>query len=146
MIFSKCNAKIPNKGDLNNIDLSLLDNAYSLYQKSLKSMDDYQIHAYLSSIFDIISSTNKYFSNQKPWELEKDNTDRMHTILWVTCEILRVTSILLQPVIVDGSNKLLDLLNVDSKERSFNNLNPSFALKSGLEIKEPQIIFPKIDR
>ncbi len=108
-------------------------------------MDDYQIHAYLNSIFDVISLTNKYFSNQKPWELEKDKTDRMHTVLWVTCEILRVTSILLQPVIVDGSNKLLDLLNVDSKERSFNNLNPSFALKSGLEIKEPQIIFPKID-
>ena len=108
-------------------------------------MDDYQIHAYLNSIFDVISLTNKYFSNQKPWELEKDKTDRMHTVLWVTCEILRVTSILLQPVIVDSSNKLLDFLNVDSKERSFINLKPSFALKSGLEIKEPQIIFPKID-
>ena len=88
---------------------------------------------------------NKYFSDQKPWELDKDSPDRMHTVLWVTCEILRITSILLQPVIVDGSNKLLDFLNIDSKERSFINLNPSFSVKSGLEIKEPQVIFPKID-
>jgi methionyl-tRNA synthetase len=145
MVFSKCDGKIPNKGDLNKADLFLLNNAYDLYQNSLKCMDDYQIHAYLNSIFDIISLANKYFSDQKPWELDKDSPDRMHTVLWVTCEILRITSILLQPVIVDGSNKLLDFLNIDSKERSFINLNPSFAVKSGLEIKEPQVIFPKID-
>jgi len=145
MVFSKCDGKIPNKGDLNKADLFLLNNAYDLYQNSLKCMDDYQIHAYLNSIFDIISLANKYFSDQKPWELDKDSPDRMHTVLWVTCEILRITSILLQPVIVDGSNKLLDFLSIDSKERSFINLNPSFAVKSGLEIKEPQVIFPKID-
>ena len=145
MVFSKCDGKIPNKGDLNETDLFLLNNAYDLYQNSLKCMDDYQIHTYLNSIFDIISLANKYFSDQKPWELDKDSPDRMHTVLWVTCEILRITSILLQPVIVDGSNKLLDFLNIDSKERSFINLNPSFSVKSGLEIKEPQVIFPKID-
>ena len=136
---------MPNKGNLNNIDLSLLDNAYSLYQKSLEFMNDYQIHAYLNSIFDIISSTNKYFSDQKPWELDKKNSNRMNTVLWVTCEILRVTSILLQPVIIEGSNKLLDFLNVDLKERSFSNLNSNFALKPGTKIKEPKVIFPKID-
>ena len=145
MVFSKCDGKIPNKGDLNNIDLSLLDNAYNLYQKSLEFMNDYQIHAYLNSIFDIITSTNKYFSDQKPWELDKKNSNRMNTVLWVTCEILRVTSILLQPVIIEGSNKLLDFLNVDLKERSFSNLNSNFALKSGIKIKEPKVIFPKID-
>ncbi len=145
MVFSKCDGKIPNKGDLNETDLFLLNNAYDLYQNSLKCMDDYQIHTYLNSIFDIISLANKYFSDQKPWELDKDSPDRMHTVLCVTCEILRITSILLQPVIVDGSNKLLDFLNIDSKERSFINLNPSFAVKSGLDIKEPQVIFPKID-
>ena len=145
MVFSKCDGKIPNKGDLNKIDLSLLNNAYDLYQLSVECMDEYQIHNYLNSIFDIISLANKYFSDQKPWELDKDDSDRMHTVLWVTCEILRISSILLQPVIVDGSNKLLDFLNISSKERSFINLSPSFAVKSGLKINEPQVIFPKID-
>ena len=145
MVFSKCDGKIPNKGDLTKIDLSLLNNAYDLYHLSVECMDEYQIHNYLNSIFDIISLANKYFSDQKPWELDKDDPDRMHTVLWVTCEILRISSILLQPVIVDGSNKLLDFLNISSKERSFINLSPSFAVKSGLKINEPQVIFPKID-
>ena len=53
---------------------------------SLECMTEYQIQAYLNSIFDIISGPNKYFSDQKPWELDKDDPDRMHTVLWVTCE------------------------------------------------------------
>ena len=49
-------------------------------------MNNYQIQAYLNSVFDVISETNKYFSDEKPWELEKENPERMQTILWVTCE------------------------------------------------------------
>ena len=69
----------------------------------------------------------------------------METILWVTCEVLRIVSILLQPVITKSSNKLLDFLNVDLDERFFKYLNSDFSLKSGIEIDEPNVIFPKID-
>ena len=40
MVFSRCDGKIPNKGDLSKIDLSLLNNEYDLYQKVLECMDD----------------------------------------------------------------------------------------------------------
>ena len=44
---------------------------------------------------------------------------------------------------IDGAFVLLN--GIDSKERSFINLNSNFAVKSGLEIKEPEVIFPKIN-
>ena len=112
---------------------------------SLEFMSKYQIHSYLNSIFDVITATNKYFSDQKPWELDKENPERMSTVLWVTCEVLRVVSILLQPVLIEGSKKLLDFLNVDLKKRSFNHLTSEFSLTSGVDINEPNVIFPKID-
>ena len=145
MVYSKCNGKIPDKGNLVSVDQLLLNNAYSLYENSLEFMNNYQIQAYLNSVFDVISETNKYFSDEKPWELEKENPVRMQTILWVTCEVLRIVSILLQPVITKSSNKLLDFLNVDLKERFFKCLNSDFSLKSGIEINEPNVVFPKID-
>ena len=145
MVYSKCNGKIPDKGNLVSVDQLLLNNAYSLYENSLEFMTNYQIQAYLNSVFDVISETNKYFSDEKPWELEKENPERMQTILWVTCEVLRIVSILLQPVITESSNKLLDFLNVDLDERFFKYLNSDFSLKSGIEIHEPNVIFPKID-
>ena len=146
MVYSKCNGKIPNKSDLISEDKILLDNAYQLYDYSLNFMKKYQIHAYLNSVFEVITATNKYFSDQKPWELEKENPERMRTILWVTCEVLRVVSILLQPVLIDGSKKLLDFLNVNLKERSFSHLTSQFSLTSGVDINEPNVIFPKIDQ
>ena len=145
MVYSKCNGKIPNKSNLISIDKSLLDNAYKLHDHSLEFMSKYQIHSYLNSIFDVITATNKYFSDQKPWELDKENPERMSTVLWVTCEVLRVVSILLQPVLIEGSKKLLDFLNVDLKKRSFNHLTSEFSLTSGVDINEPNVIFPKID-
>ena len=145
MVYSKCNGKIPDKGNLVSVDQLLLNNAYNLYENSLEFMNNYQIQAYLNSVFDVISETNKYFSDEKPWELEKENPERMQTILWVTCEVLRIVSILLQPVITESSNKLLDFLNVDLDERFFKYLNSDFSLKSGIEIHEPNVIFPKID-
>ena len=38
-----------------------------------------------------------------------------------------------------------NLLNVDLDERFFKNLNSDYSLKSGIEINEPNVIFPKID-
>ena len=69
----------------------------------------------------------------------------MNTVLWITCEVLRVVSILLQPVLIEGSKKLLDFLNVNLNERSFNHLTSEFSLTSGVDINEPNVIFPKID-
>ena len=114
MVFSKCDGKMLIKVTL----ITLIYLYWIMHIACIKVsefMNDYQIHAYLNSIFDIITSTNKYFSDQKPWELDKKNSNRMNTVLWVTCEILRV-AILLQPVIIEGSNKLLDFLNVDLRD------------------------------
>ena len=43
-------------------------------------MSKYQIHSYLNSIFDVITATNKYFSDQKPWELDKEIYYRLEEI------------------------------------------------------------------
>jgi methionyl-tRNA synthetase len=51
----------------------------------------------------------------------------------------------LQPVIPIGSSKLLDFLNIDSDKRLINFLSDDYVLESGKPIKDPEIIFPKID-
>ena len=144
MIMDKCDSKIPNIGNLTDEDLEIIKNSSKLYESCLVSMNNYLIHEYINSVFNLISSTNKYFSNEEPWELSKKNPERMNTVLWVTCEVLRNVAILLQPVIVDGSNKLLDLLNVDTDKRSFIHLGEDFSLAPGSKINETEIIFPKI--
>ncbi|MGO2863569.1 MAG: methionine--tRNA ligase, partial [Brevibacterium sp.] len=42
----------------------------------------------------------------------KTDPDRMATVLWVTIEVVRIISILIQPVMPESAGKILDLLGV----------------------------------
>ena len=69
----------------------------------------------------------------------------MNTVLWVTCEMLRRIGILLQPVIPSGSSKLLDFLLISEEHRLIKFISDDYSLNPGKPIKEPEIIFPKIE-
>jgi methionyl-tRNA synthetase len=145
MVKKNCNQLVPSKGELMDVDLELLNSIELKKNNIIKVMDNFQISSYLSEVFDTISDTNKYFSNQKPWELKSVDEGRMNTVLWVTCEMLRRFGILLQPVIPSGSSMLLGLLSISEKERTIDFLNDDYSLTPGDPIQNPEVIFPKIE-
>ena len=108
-------------------------------------MDNYQINSYIEEVFNVVSLTNKYFSDQKPWELKNNDLIRMNSVLWVTLEMIRKIFIMLQPVMPDSCKRLLDILCVKDDERTFDFIKDKFSLISGKSIKDPAIIFPKIE-
>ena len=145
MVKKNCNQSIPQKNELNEIDLKLL-NSVDLKKSCISDlMINFQISSYISEVFELISNTNKYFSDQKPWDLKKLDEARMNSVLWVTCEMLRRVAILLQPVIPFASSKLLDFLCINKDQRLIDFLSDDYALRPGKPIKDPEIIFPKID-
>ena len=145
MVKKNCDQSIPQKNKLNNVDQEILNLVDKKKASIIKLMSSYQISSYISEVFELVSDTNKYFSDQKPWDLKTEDPVRMNTVLWVSCEMLRRIGILLQPVIPIGSSKLLDFLDIDSDKRLFNFLSDDYVLESGKPIKDPEIIFPKID-
>ena len=133
------------KNELNNFDLELLKSVDQKKDIIINLMSNFHINSYISEVFKLISNTNKYFSDQKPWDLKTLDNDRMNTVLWVTCEMLRRIGILLQPVIPSGSSKLLDFLLISEEHRLIKFISDDYSLNSGKPIKEPEIIFPKIE-
>lgn len=145
MVKKNCNQSIPQKNELNNFDLELLKSVDQKKDIIINLMSNFHINSYISEVFELISNTNKYFSDQKPWDLKTLDNDRMNTVLWVTCEMLRRIGILLQPVIPSGSSKLLDFLLISEEHRLIKFISDDYSLNSGKPIKEPEIIFPKIE-
>ena len=145
MVNKHCNKKVPKRASLNDIDHELLSLPEAKIDKIFNMMDKLQINSYIEEVFTIVSKTNKYFSDQKPWELKNNNTIRMETVLWVTVEMIRKISIMLQPVMPESCNRLLDLLCVKDNERFLSFISDEFSLTPGEAIKEPVIIFPKIE-
>ena len=78
-------------------------------------------------------------------ELKNNDAMRMQSVLWVTVEMIRRISIMLQPVMPESCKRLLDLLCIEDDKRVLSFIGDEFSLTPGEVIKEPVIIFPKIE-
>lgn len=75
-------------------------------------------------ILATLRANNLFFETLKPWELKKNpnSQQELKVVLHLTLETLRISGILLQPIIPNLSKTLLDKLNVPSDERYFEDL------------------------
>lgn len=88
-----------------------------------KHYEDYQFYKVTHSVIQVLHLANLFFETHKPWELKKDiiKQKELDTILHVTMETLRVTAIILQPIIPVMTSKLLDKLQIPSSRRLWKN-------------------------
>jgi len=97
----------------------------------------------LGEIIELGNVANKNFNDAAPWNLKKENKIiEMNQALYEAAEASRIIGILLLSFIPKSANKILDLLNIDEKERNFNHLKNH--LKLGHKINEPKAIFPRL--
>ncbi|WVW83676.1 methionine-tRNA ligase [Kwoniella bestiolae CBS 10118] len=75
-------------------------------------MEVYGVSGACQSVMDVIAATNKLFTDLKPWSAE----DGTKAIIYAY-HSLRISSILLQPIIPSKSVEALDRLGVPSDER-----------------------------
>lgn len=72
-----------------------------------------------------LRDTNAFMQFNKPWELvkksDKESKEKLSTVLHVALEVLRISGILLQPVIPTLSNRLLTKLAVPLDQRTWQN-------------------------
>jgi methionyl-tRNA synthetase len=143
MIYKNCDGKIPEPGPFSEADEKLLGLADDLHGSSREHMDQQAITKYLDVVWSVIGYANQYFAAEEPWAKKKSDPARMATILYVTAEAVRQFAILAQPVMPESAAKLLDLLAVEPTARTFGDLGGKGRLVPGLNIPEPQGVFPR---
>jgi methionyl-tRNA synthetase len=99
----------------------------------------------LEAIWLMLGAANRYFSAQQPWVLRKSESEadqaRFRTCLYVTCEVVRVAALLIQPVMPESAGKLLDLLGQSRERRSFAAVGTRLA--PGTALPAPTGVFPR---
>ncbi|GES48702.1 methionine--tRNA ligase [Rhizobium sp. NBRC 114257] len=143
MIVKNCDGKIPECGPLTDEDKALLAQADALLASTREDMGKQLIHRALASIIAVVSETDRYFASQEPWALKKTDPARMATVLYVTADVVRQISILLQPFMPESSGKLLDLIAIPSDKRDFAALGEAGRLVAGTPLEAPKPVFPR---
>ena len=102
------------------------------------------MHLALEAIWLMLGAANRYFSAQEPWVLRKSGSPadqaRFATVLYTTCEAVRIAALLVQPVMPDSAGKLLDLLGQSPEQRSFAAVGAR--LEPGTALPAPPASFP----
>ncbi len=150
MIQKNCAGKVPEPQKFSPEDITLLSEARVTLTEteSIKHIDhlvsECKFDIILKDIIAIASKANEYIDAQAPWQLKKTDTKRMDTVLYVLAETIRCIGIMLQPFIPESAEKILNQLCIPDKERLFVNLTEDFALKPGIILPEPEVIFPRL--
>ena len=142
-IVKNCNSKVIKHSKMNEEDEKLI-NFFELKFKEYKNqMQDFQIDRALKSIFELLSETNSYVDKQAPWSLKKTDFERMNNVLFLICNIIIKSSIMLNPIIPESTNKALKIFNIDPLTINFTNFIN--IIDNDIMITNPKPIFPRIN-
>jgi methionyl-tRNA synthetase len=112
-------------------------------------MEDLAFNKALASLWEIVSTANKYVDETGPWALAKDEKDRprLATVLYHTLESLRIIALLLAAFIPSTAKKMWSQLGIEEDlwEQNFKEIGRWGGLKPGKKVTKPEPLFPRID-
>ena len=97
----------------------------------------------MEELWLIIRKSNTYIDEQAPWALKKTDLERMNTVLYVLCSVIKNVSLIAKNFIPIGANKILDQLSINKNKREYANFHDE--LISGTKLSKPEGVFPRLE-
>ena len=125
----------------------------SLALETLKNfhdnMESFQFSVALSTVWKLISRTNKYIDETTPWVLAKDESqkDMLGNVMAHLVENIRFATVLLRPFLTHAPKEIFKQLNINNSDLyELSSLEHYGALQEPIMVTEkPSPIFPRLD-
>jgi methionyl-tRNA synthetase len=111
-VGKNCDSTIPTPGVFTAEDDALLAAAADSLQLARGCVDTQNLKGMCEVIINVAKLGNKYIDVQAPWALKKTDEARMRTVLYVLAETLRITAVLLLPVMESSCTNMLDQIGM----------------------------------
>ncbi|MCL4365426.1 MAG: methionine--tRNA ligase [Candidatus Marsarchaeota archaeon] len=118
----------------------LLDEVYKIVDEVERLMRQGQLNAAILRIMEISSLGNRYFQDNEPWKLAKEDAAAAKEVLFVCANLCRILGILIYPYMPETSNRILKYIGEEPTR-----LSGAKSLKKHFEIAAPNILFRKIE-
>jgi methionyl-tRNA synthetase len=145
MVAKNLGGVVPEPDEFTSADTELLKTADGLLERVRAYFDGQAMHLALEAIWLMLGEANRYFSAQQPWVLRKSESEadqaRFRTVLYTTCEAVRIAALLVQPVMPESAAKMLDLLGQAEDQRALNAIGARLA--PGTVLPPPTGVFPR---
>lgn len=106
-------------------------------------MDQYRVADGIEAVMKLLRTSNKYIDETAPWVLAKDEAKRdvLKTVLYHLLEAIRLSAVMLEPIMPDTAKKIYAGLNTNLTE--FADL--TFGKSEGYEVGSCDVLFKRLD-
>ncbi len=105
----------------------------------------FELRRAISEAMNLVKATNKFFNDREPWVLAKEGKKtELGGVLYTCCEVIRIVSIILYPVMPNKMCEIRSALGLDNSTLTLDDARTFFDLKPGAKIVLKDIIFPRL--
>lgn len=121
------------------------DDTITTYEAAMEKME---FSAALTSVWQLISRTNKYIDETEPWVLAKDEAkkEQLGNVMVHLAESIRRIAVLLQPFLTRAPERIFEQLSVQSEAlKSWGSLTTFGQIPAETKVTKGEPIFPRLD-
>ncbi|MDR0555999.1 MAG: methionine--tRNA ligase [Holosporaceae bacterium] len=138
VFIQKLDGRLSVNYDFSSEEQILFVHARGLWDSLRQLMEKQDLHGALCCIWDLVSESNKFINDMRPWELARTDVRRLNAVLTTLCESIRAIAFGLAPFMPGTARKIFDFMNVEGK--SFRELSINF---SDVRFDPPAPLFPR---
>lgn len=139
--------KIPAKGNLEAIDINVLQEIKKYTATIGHSIEKYRFREAQAEMMNLARLGNKYLADEEPWKKAKTDPDRTQTIMYVGLQIASALAVIAEPFLPFTSEKLRRMLNQDKAGKIYWNdlAKAEELLAEGHTINAAELLFAKVE-
>ena len=124
MVNKYFGGKVPEyNGTPNEVDIEFEEFTNKQIEKVEQLMDKYELSNAIPEIWSLISRTNKYIDETRPWELAKnEETEKLQSSMYHLIENIRKIGILVMPIMEETANNLFKQIGIPENLQTWDSL------------------------
>lgn len=135
--------KVPEQGTLTDVETSLQAELKSAVDALTEALDTFHFREALKQAMEIARMGNRYLQETEPWKVAKTDMARTATILNTALQLCANIAVAFEPFIPFSAARLGGMLGLGKLD--WNMLGSLDILPAGTEIKQPELLFEKIE-
>ncbi len=134
-------------GVQNEVDREIEEFAKNVTNKFAQNFEDFEIANSLSEIWQLVSKTNKYIDETKPWVLAKEEEkEKLESTIYHLIENIRRIAILISPFMESTSENIFRQLGIKEKDlKTWDSLEQYDKIQDTKVIKNGEPLFMRLN-
>ncbi|PWT99616.1 MAG: methionine--tRNA ligase [Bacteroidetes bacterium] len=151
LMHKLCSGKVPplHNDILDDTDRAIIAEFETTKNKVSDSLENYKFRDALFEVIDLARKGNKYLQEKEPWKKQTgegmDGQKQIDNCLHICLQLTANLSILINPFLPYTAKKMLHMMKVVEKMLEWENAGKPNLLKTGYSLREPQLLFRKIE-